>query len=60
MHDVYIEVYCPNIPKLEDLEVHIPQLFISNFRQFDLKETVKVVCILFLIFILTCKYVLLI
>lgn len=42
MDEIYIEIYCPNIPRLDNLEVHIPQL--SNFHQFNYEKTLKKVC----------------
>lgn len=41
MHSICIEVSCPNIPQLENLDVSIPDYEFFNFYQFNLKETVE-------------------
>jgi hypothetical protein len=44
MYDsVYIEISCPNIPQLDNLEVHIPEFKELKFDQFNLKKTVETV-----------------
>ncbi|XP_016659495.1 uncharacterized protein LOC100161477 isoform X5 [Acyrthosiphon pisum] len=42
-YSVYIEIFCPNIPLLDNLKVQIPELEAFNFHQFDLKETIEIV-----------------
>lgn len=48
MHSIYIEIYCPNIPKLESLEVCIPELKTCNSQKFELYETVEIVSLIHL------------
>ncbi|XP_025423569.1 uncharacterized protein LOC112692953 isoform X2 [Sipha flava] len=44
MYDsVYIEISCPNIPQLDNLEVHIPEFKELKFDQFNLKKTVETI-----------------
>lgn len=48
MHSIYIEIYCPNIPKLESLEVCIPELKTCNSYKFELYKTVEIVSLIYL------------
>lgn len=38
---VYVEISCPNIPQLDNLQVHIPEFKDLKFDQFNLKKAVK-------------------
>ncbi|XP_025196752.1 E3 ubiquitin-protein ligase FANCL isoform X2 [Melanaphis sacchari] len=43
MHSIYIEIYCPDIPLLDNLKIQIPELEAFNFYQFDLNEKVEII-----------------
>lgn len=43
MHNIYIEIICPYIPKLHGLEVCLPGFEVYSSEQFNLKKTVEIV-----------------
>lgn len=42
-HLINVEIYCPDIPKLDNLEVCIPEIEKFNLYAFDLKDTVNTI-----------------
>lgn len=48
MHNIYIEIACPNFPQLENLKVIIPDMDVIGCHQFNLSKAVEMVSFFYL------------